>query len=75
MSRYLTLIAVVATLSFSFTARADGQKCPPGAWFCAEAEVDTAPAAKAPQIHPEKPVATRSVLGELFALLTGFGAG
>jgi len=52
MRRCLPQVIVAAAMSFSLPALADGNgsRCPPGAWFCADAEVVVpAPAQRAPQ--------------------------
>ncbi len=51
MRRCLTPVFVAAAMTLSVPALADGKaKCPPGAWFCAEADVDVSPPAlPAPQ--------------------------
>jgi len=52
MRRCLPLVVVAAAMSFSIPALADGsQRCPPGAWFCADAEV-TVPGVPAPPAAP-----------------------
>src|SRR5258707_37119 len=57
MRRCLTHVVVAAAMSFSVPVLAQESKCPPGAWFCAEAEV-TVPQ---PQV-PIAPTAPRVVL-------------
>jgi hypothetical protein len=52
MRRCLTPVVVAAAMSFSLPALAD---CPPGAWFCAEAEVAPPAARPAPQVPQVAP--------------------
>lgn len=60
MRRCLTQVVVAAAMSFSVPALAQESKCPPGAWFCAEAEV-TVPQPQLPQL-PYAPAAPRVVV-------------
>src|SRR5690242_8176054 len=60
MRRCLTHVAVAAAaLTLSFPALAQNKPgCPPGSWFCAEADVNVAPpAAQAPQRQQPPPPA------------------
>jgi hypothetical protein len=55
----LTQVVIAAAMSFSVPVLAQESKCPPGAWFCAEAEVTVPP--QLPQA-PQSPNAPRVVL-------------
>src|SRR5437879_5853540 len=53
MRRCLTQVGVaVAAISFSLPALAQTTQCPPGAWFCADAQVVVPALAQAPQVSP-----------------------
>jgi hypothetical protein len=58
MRRSLTPVVVAAALTLSIPALAQERApsaCPPGSWFCADADVHVAPPAAQPQLQPAKP--------------------
>jgi len=58
MRRCLPHIVFAVAMSLSLPAlAADPQGCPPGSWFCAEADVETPPPAAAPTPPPPQDVA------------------
>jgi len=56
MRRCLTPVSFVVAMSLPLTALAQDPNCPPGAWFCEDADVEAPPAAQpAPAQKAEKP--------------------
>lgn len=51
MRRCLPLVVVTAAMSFSVPALAQSTTCPPGSWFCADAQI----AVPGPSVRPQAP--------------------